>query len=638
MNKIVMVYAKSEGEVTKLTAVVIADSFDRRFSPILAQNKSMGAFKICNIEILNYTFQWIAWTEIQDVILAISNDRKESLNSIVKYWRGIFDSFRLLASPNCVSVGEVIREINGRGLITSDFILIANPATFCSTDLCAQIATFKERRRDRKNVLTLLYTLSDTVKPFIVIDPITMKLLAFHHDDDSYKLEFDKKNFLEKDKSIRSDLEDTGIALCSASIASQFSDNFDFQHRDDIIRELLARISTSIFFQLIHLHLEFGICFLFEIEKIASSIDFFRILSNSYDHLDFSNIDYDDFVRGTRLIAQQWLIPFPNIVTDENYFSYPNNIFISGSLSANGDDDSKINLASVGPNVVIGRKCEIAPDVLLNASSIGEGAKIGHYLLLSLCKRSGTNISMSAIGESVLIGNSTKISCSFIGDAVSIGDKVTIEPHCVIGHVGCILRFADEKDFWFACKYHPKNGSSYADEDLQTFEDASDDELNIIERFFEEVKESMERIRGVKFSDQLIKNLILEINSSKLAYNISVDQVAYYVFLAFLHIHRDSSFADIRIISYKWKTLFTNYYKPVKNQIQALAAMEEYLSTTPNFKSLLAKTVHMFYESDIIEEDAILSWYESVDSNSSIYELVKPIVSWLKEADEEDSD
>lgn len=44
---------------------------------------------------------------------------------------------------------------------------------------------------------------------------------------------------------------------------------------------------------------------------------------------------------------------------------------------------------------------------------------------------------MSAIGESVLIGNSTKISCSFIGDAVSIGDKVTIEPHCVIGHGVC---------------------------------------------------------------------------------------------------------------------------------------------------------------------------------------------------------
>lgn len=46
-----------------------------------------------------------------------------------------------------------------------------------------------------------------------------------------------------------------------------------------------------------------------------------------------------------------------------------------------------IFMCSVGPNVVIGRKCEIAPDVLLNASSIGEGAKIGHYLLLSLCKR-----------------------------------------------------------------------------------------------------------------------------------------------------------------------------------------------------------------------------------------------------------
>lgn len=39
--------------------------------------------------------------------------------------------------------------------------------------------------------------------------------------------------------SIRHDLKDTHIAICSSSVLPLFSDNFDFQTRDDFVRGLL---------------------------------------------------------------------------------------------------------------------------------------------------------------------------------------------------------------------------------------------------------------------------------------------------------------------------------------------------------------------------------------------------------------
>lgn len=39
--------------------------------------------------------------------------------------------------------------------------------------------------------------------------------------------------------SIRHDLKDTHVAICSSSVLPLFSDNFDFQTRDDFVRGLL---------------------------------------------------------------------------------------------------------------------------------------------------------------------------------------------------------------------------------------------------------------------------------------------------------------------------------------------------------------------------------------------------------------
>ena len=66
-----------------------------------------------------------------------------------------------------------------------------------------------------------------------------------------------------------------------------------------------------------------------------------------------------------------------------------------------------------------------------------------------------------------------------------------------------------------------------------------------------------------------------------------------------------------------------------------------------NSAKLLAKVAgifKLFYDSDVLEEEAIMEWskkvsrkYVSKEIATEIHEKAKPFIQWLKEADEEES-
>ncbi|PIO59099.1 eIF4-gamma/eIF5/eIF2-epsilon [Teladorsagia circumcincta] len=140
--------------------------------------------------------------------------------------------------------------------------------------------------------------------------------------------------------------------------------------------------------------------------------------------------------------------------------------------------------------------------------------------------------------------------------------------------------------------------------------------------------------------DDTMHNLILEINSSKLAYNISMEDVAKYVFSAFLGLPGNETWTGLKELSQKWKLLFSNYYKPRKSQIQLLLAIEDRFKESPTeFGKLVTRLVHFLYnEMDILEEEAILEWAATLDEDSELKRIMKPIVDWLQEDSGEESE
>ncbi|KAK6030177.1 eIF4-gamma/eIF5/eIF2-epsilon, partial [Ostertagia ostertagi] len=108
-------------------------------------------------------------------------------------------------------------------------------------------------------------------------------------------------------------------------------------------------------------------------------------------------------------------------------------------------------------------------------------------------------------------------------------------------------------------------------------------------------------------------NLILEINSSKLAYNISMEDVAKYVYSAFLGLPGNET----------WTGLKEDRFK----------------ESPTEFGKLVTRLVHFLYnEMDILEEEAILEWAATLDEDSELKRIMKPIVDWLQEDSGEESE
>uniref|UniRef100_A0A0K0DJ22 Translation initiation factor eIF2B subunit epsilon n=1 Tax=Angiostrongylus cantonensis TaxID=6313 RepID=A0A0K0DJ22_ANGCA len=370
-----------------LTCVIVADSYDARFAPLLTTCLQT----ICNVPLIYYTLSWIMRTEIRKVLLVVSEKNSDLLKKVERSWSHCFESFSVISCKDANSVGDALRELDSRGLLTGDFLLLSNPATFTSATLQAQIAAFRCRRIENKNnVMTLIYSDLKTAKNAVI-------------GIEASKAKFARKPDFISNTVIRRDILDSGVALCSLNIAAQFSDNFDFQHRDDVIRDIL--VNEEILLQNIHVEI------------------------------------LDPFEAAF----------FPNFLVHlMRCYSGPNSLLV---------------------NCIIGEKCVIGADCRIVDAVLGNGIRIPD----------GTNLQKQSI----------------------ISSEVCHESLIIMMH-----------------------------------------------------------------------NLILEINSSKLAYNISMEDVAKYVFFAFLCLPGNDSWIKLKELCQKWILLLQNYYKPKKSQIQLLLAIE----------------------------------------------------------------
>lgn len=188
------------------------------------------------------------------------------------------------------------------------------------------------------------------------------------------------------------------------------------------------------------------------------------------------------------------------------------------------------------------------------------------------------------------------------------------------------------------------------DSDNETESDSEESIMDDDEAFLCEVLDSL--VRGYEETIEN-ENLVLEVNSSKHAYNISITDVYATIAKALLLLpgklttYRPNSLSEysnlVEKSIVKFKQFLLNYMKSNESKETILTTMEE-LHLTGQIEYLndivLAKIFYKLYEIDTLDEDSILQWFKSYDATDDLQEKLrsKPAVKQLIQALEADSE
>lgn len=480
---------------------------------------------------------------------------------------------------------------------------------------------------------------------------------------------------------IRYDLLDCHISICSPQVAQLFTDNFDYQTRDDFVRGLL--VNEEILGNQIHLH--------------VTSREYGARVSNL--HM-YSAVCAD--------VIRRWVYPLTPEVnfTDSSTQSYTHsrhNIYRGPEVSLGHGSVLEENVL-LGAGTVVGSNCSITNSV------IGPNCHIGDNVVLD----------QAYLWQGVRVAAGAQIHQSLLCDRAEVKERVILKPHCVLTSQvvvgpdiilpeGSVISLhppdaeEDEDDGQFSDDsgadqekekvklkgYNPAEvgpegqGYLWKAEDVDEKEDeelrqslwglminmeeesetesersvdpeeldsrAGSPQLDDIRVFQNEVLGTLQRGREENIS---CDNLVLEINSLKYAYNISlkeVMQVLSHVVLEFPLQQVDGVLDPNRYCALllpllkAWSPVFRNYIKRAADHLEALAAIEDFFLEHETLVPSLAKVLMAFYQLEILAEETILSWFSQRDITDKGQQLRKNqqlqrFIQWLREAEEESSD
>ncbi|KAF2568689.1 hypothetical protein F2Q68_00027952 [Brassica cretica] len=424
-----------------------------------------------------------------------------------------------------------------------------------------------------------------------------------HHDDGDCVC-------LDKTLSVLvcSDMQDCYIDVCSPEVLSLFEDNFDYQHlRRHFVKGVLV---DDIMGYKIFTH-EIG-------SSYAARVDNFR----SSDTV-------------SKDIIQRWTYPYvPDISFSGNRALKVGRqgvykaCDVVQSRSADGN-------AIVCDGVKIRAGAVVQPGAVLSFNVVvGRGFVVPAYSKVSLLQQPATEDSdeeLEYADSSSGTANhlETESKSSWLGP----------------DEAGYIWEAMDDDDDLEDESVVPTSGELKSDADsINTDVNNPGDEYIYFER---EVEGTFLRAveEGIK-----VELGILEINSLRLSYNMESADCAGAIFYSMMKLAVDSPhssaselYKNAASIIAKWKGLLGFYVKQTDEQIEVIMKFEEMCQETAReLGPLFAQILHVLYEKDVVQEDAILRWAEEkagADEADKVYlQQCESFIQWLKEASEEEDE
>uniref|UniRef100_A0A182PFE7 Translation initiation factor eIF2B subunit epsilon n=1 Tax=Anopheles epiroticus TaxID=199890 RepID=A0A182PFE7_9DIPT len=647
-------------------AIVIADSYNDNFQPFTA-TKPLALLPVANVPLIEYTLETLNQNRVEEVIVFCSQHIDQ-----VKRYIGERQSARctwsigmkvtVISSETCRSIGEALRDLDAQNTIRGNVLLLGVDSV-TNANLAALLEEHKRLAKlDRGAVMTVVYKegsrrLRTGNEVLIAMEPRTRRLL-FHQrlaqQEKERSFELPLELFLaNRDVAVCHGLLDPQIAVCSQAALPLFADNFDFLSRDDFVRGVL--INEEILNSRIY------------VAKLAREEYAMRV--NNWQSYHLTSLD----------VISRWVYPLvPETAISEfrqQYKHCRNNIYRHRRLRLS-------RLCELDGDVVLGEESDIREGTYLRQTVVGKGCKIGRN-----CR-----IVNSFLLDGAVVGDNSVLSHCVLERDVQVGARCNLKPGTVLGEgvqipdglvVDGLLLQANEPsaDDWgtpvqkiaeraYTIPVLQEDESDSDEEDREAGQwalnqpctiaplperypasvyEPSDDECDNglaspvpedASIFLSEVVESLKRGLADRTNAEY---LILEINSSRYAYNMSLCEVNYYVVKAILQIMLQqegvatNAVGTLRRLLAYFGIVFRNYIRDQDAMMDCLKAFEEMCPISETVRAKIPQLVHFLYEADLIAEEVIIKWYDGLEDDS-IKAVLSKLVQWLQESSEEDDD
>lgn len=589
----------------------------------------------------------------------------------------------VLLKSDATSVGDVMRDIDNRGLITGDFILVSGDVV---TNLSIESALARHRQRrdkDKNAIMTMVLrevginhrTKAASHKPVFVINPTSDRCLHYEEIRASSKSEryvnLDPNLLSEHAEiEVREDLIDCYIDICTPDVLGLWSDNFDYQSvRTSFLFGVLKDYELN--GKTIHTHII--------ADQYAARVNSFR----AYDAI-------------SRDVTERWaypLCPDSNRVRGQAYEYTRNRTY----------QESRVGLgrtSKVTSGCVLGRDTAIGEGTTISSSTLGRDCHVGRkaqisdsYLWDSVTVGDGSTINKAIIAEGAIIGNGCTVEAgALLSYNVRIADNTTVPGFrkitraqsnqkiaskpidtSVVGEGGEgheYLPDSDEDNSDASGSFNPIHWERRASESASSVSTLQSEELD-----YEEPEDRSRRASAIsETSDEsapskdfhaeatasildglqkghLPENISLELQAFRMTLNATEHEVRRAVVAAFVkriaNLENKGTGAREPVASvftqYKIlieRIMFDKNSDEKPDQVDFLLCMQKELVSRERGGSLLLFVAKELYDMGLIEEEGILQWWADGRSSegalAKLRGLVQQFITFLEEADEDD--
>ncbi|QLL31869.1 hypothetical protein HG536_0C00360 [Torulaspora globosa] len=699
----------TKGEMTqddRLQAIVLTDSFETRFMP-LTSVKPRCLLPLANVPLIEYTLEFLAKANAREVLLVCSSHANQISDYIESSkWNLPWSPFKVITimSPEARSVGDAMRDLDNRGIISGDFILVSGDVvTNVEFDRLYEFHK-KMRAKDKDHIVTMCLSKASQFHRTRSLEPAAFILdksdnrclyyqqipAAFSRKKTSLEIDTELLENVD-DFTIRNDLIDCRIDICTPTVPAIFQENFDYQLlRSDFVKGVLSS-------DLLSKHV-----YAYITDEYAARVESWQ----TYDSIS------RDFIG-------RWCFPLTleaNIVSDQTYSYDSGHVYKEkdvvlaqsckiGKCTAIGSK-TRIGEGTLIENSVIGRNCKIGENIKITNSYIWDNTVIGNDSVVDHCiLASNSNLGKSVIlNDGCVIGFDVKIDDNMeipSGSRISGTPVKSLHPHELGLSEEELSDTEKEEDKIIdspaialvgaqGVGYIYESDLSEMEEDARELDKVAHDLSNHLEEAclsddsissrivkakkkrtmstnsmytdregdaseFDEDEESFQE-EGIATVKRAIENnhdldtAMLELNTLRMSMNVTYHEVRNVTVVALLR--RVYHFIATQTLGPKeavakvfgqWGQLFKRETFDREEYVDLIDLLMQRTSEQGFEKPdlILFSALNNLYDNDILEEDIVYQWWDNV-SQDPAYDEVKRLtekwVDWLREADEETSE